>query len=194
METGPISCSFSLDSFFPITTSHYTMRISFFVQKEELKDNLALHVRVEQREEICQYRTSDFFCIIFLATENKQTLLPKAFLRSYEREAETPFCFSCFFAFLNVTERRRLTGYLRKDSKLVKETCKAWERSARCRGSGLAPTSTAASTVVSRRRYETMSRNPDPHHTAPNQKKRKPPHLQNEAPRDHSTSCHHLPR
>jgi hypothetical protein len=82
METGPISCSFSLDSFSPNTTSHYTMRIYFFVQKEKLKDNLALHVRVEQREEICQYKTSVFFCIIFLAKENNQTLLPKAFLRS----------------------------------------------------------------------------------------------------------------
>lgn len=194
METGQISCTLSLDSFFPNTTSHYTIRISVFVQKEELKDNLALHVGVEQREEICQYKTSVFFfCIIFLEKENNQTLLPKAFLRSYEREAENPFRLSFFFAFLNVTERR-LTGYLRKDSKLVKETCKAWERSARCCGSGLAPTSTAASTVASRRRYETMSTNPDPHHTAPNQKKRQPPHLQNEAPRDHSTSCHHLPR
>jgi hypothetical protein len=77
METGPISCSFSLDSFFPNTTSHYTMRISFFVQKEELKDNLALHVRVEQREEICQYKTSVFFFTIFLAKENNQTLLPQ---------------------------------------------------------------------------------------------------------------------
>jgi hypothetical protein len=37
------------------------MRIYFFVQKEELTDNLALHVRVEQREEICQYKTSVFF-------------------------------------------------------------------------------------------------------------------------------------
>jgi hypothetical protein len=76
------------------------MRIYFFVQKEELTDNLALHVRVEQREEICQYKTSVFSCMIFLAKENNQTLLPKAFLRSYERQAENPFCFSFFWPFL----------------------------------------------------------------------------------------------
>jgi hypothetical protein len=76
------------------------MQIYFFVQKEELQDNLALHVRVEQREEICQYKTSVFFCVIFLAKENNQTLLPKTFLRSYEREPENPFCISFFLPFL----------------------------------------------------------------------------------------------
>ncbi len=97
--------------------------------------------------------------------------------------------FIFFWAFLNVTERR-LTGYLRKDSKLVKETCKAWERSARCCGSGLPPTSTAASTVASRRRYETMSRNPDPHHTTPNPKNWKTPTLKK---RSSPWSHHFLP-
>jgi hypothetical protein len=34
---------------------------------------------------------------------------------------------------------------------------------------------------------------PTPHGTKP-KKMKNPPHLKNEAPRDHSTSCHHLPR
>lgn len=97
METGPISCSFSLDSFFPNTTSHYTMRISFFVQKEELKDNLALHVRVEQREEICQYKPVFFSAPFFWQRKTTKLCCPKAFLRSYEREAENPFCVFSFF-------------------------------------------------------------------------------------------------
>ncbi len=97
METGPITCTFSLDSFFPNTTSHYTMRISVFVQKEELKDNLALHVRVEQREEICQYKTSVFVCIIFF-WQRKTTKLccPRHSLEVMKEKRTTHYVFHFF--------------------------------------------------------------------------------------------------
>jgi hypothetical protein len=98
METSPISCTFSLDSFFPNTTSHYTIRISVFVQKDELKDNLALHVRVEQREEICQYKTSVFVCIIF-SGKGKQpnSAAPRQSLEVMKEKRKTHFVFHLFF-------------------------------------------------------------------------------------------------
>ncbi len=108
--------------------------------------------------------TKPVFFLHHFSGKGKQpnSAAPRHSLEVMKEKRKTHFVFLHFFAFLNVAERR-LTGHLRKDSKLGKETCKAWERSARCCGSGLAPTSTAASTVASKRRYETMSRNPDPH-------------------------------
>jgi len=45
-----------------------------------------------------------------------------------------------------------------------------------------------------RNHVEEPTPTPTPHGTTKPKKMKNPPHLKNEAPRDHSTSCHHLPR